>query len=441
MSNRVDIDVLIMGGGIAGLWTLARLHQAGYRCMLLERLALGAGQTIASQGIIHGGVKYALGPGGHTDASKAIAQMPEVWRRCLAGEGEIDLRSVEMLSRHQHLWTAPGLLGKLGGLGATLAMRADVRSVDGERRPEVLRSAPRSVSVYEVDEPVLDSWSVVEAIAGRHGAWCVRPRGIERLEASMDGQGRVKSVVVHAGGGHGETHIAPRAVVCAAGEGNDQLRSIFGGPVTHVPQVRPLHMVMMRGAPGPLFAHCVGASTLPHLTVTSGRDARGSGGGWVWYLGGAIAEGEGVERDERAQIAAARSALKDLLGWVDTRECAFATCRWNRAEGVPRSQHSARRPEGPTVERTSGGNVVYVWPTKLAFAPLAAERVARELADAGIAPSRGRGEAEEPMEWPSALERAPIGPRPWEGRMVVSADGVPMTQDVRWTTARSATQD
>src|SRR5262245_41436193 len=92
-----EVDVAVIGGGVAGLWCAAALGAAGYSCVLVERQALGAGQTIASQGIIHGGVKYALA-GAASRASRAIAQMPETWRACLAGEGTMDLRGVRVLS-------------------------------------------------------------------------------------------------------------------------------------------------------------------------------------------------------------------------------------------------------------------------------------------------------------------------------------------------------
>ena len=54
------LDVLVFGGGAAGLWCLDRLRRAGYHAILLESKAIGSGQTIQSQGIIHGGGKYAL---------------------------------------------------------------------------------------------------------------------------------------------------------------------------------------------------------------------------------------------------------------------------------------------------------------------------------------------------------------------------------------------
>ena len=53
----MQLDVLIFGGGAAGLWCLDRFRRAGYHAILLEAKALGRGQTIQAQGIIHGGGK------------------------------------------------------------------------------------------------------------------------------------------------------------------------------------------------------------------------------------------------------------------------------------------------------------------------------------------------------------------------------------------------
>ena len=41
-------DILIFGGGIAGLWLINRLNAAGYQCLLLETDTLGGDQTLAS---------------------------------------------------------------------------------------------------------------------------------------------------------------------------------------------------------------------------------------------------------------------------------------------------------------------------------------------------------------------------------------------------------
>src|SRR2546428_7836284 len=102
----------------------------GYSCLLLESRALGAGQTIASQGIIHGGVKYTLG--GEADASEALAAMPGIWRQCIAGKGPVNLKTAVVLSEHQHLWTTEGLLARAIGVGASIAMRRRVEKLAGD---------------------------------------------------------------------------------------------------------------------------------------------------------------------------------------------------------------------------------------------------------------------------------------------------------------------
>ncbi len=54
-AQALSTDILIVGGGIAGLWLNARLRRAGYATVLVESASLGGGQSVKSQGIIHGG--------------------------------------------------------------------------------------------------------------------------------------------------------------------------------------------------------------------------------------------------------------------------------------------------------------------------------------------------------------------------------------------------
>ena len=84
------LDLLIFGGGVAGLWCLDRFRRAGYVAILLESTALGHGQTIQAQGIIHGGGKYALRGVRDFTAVRSTKAMPERWRRSLTGEMEPD---------------------------------------------------------------------------------------------------------------------------------------------------------------------------------------------------------------------------------------------------------------------------------------------------------------------------------------------------------------
>ena len=54
-------DIVICGGGGSGLWLLNILKKAGFSVLLVEKNSIGGTQTIASQGMIHGGQRYMLG--------------------------------------------------------------------------------------------------------------------------------------------------------------------------------------------------------------------------------------------------------------------------------------------------------------------------------------------------------------------------------------------
>ena len=46
MSHSLSTDILIVGGGIAGLWLNARLRRLGYATLLVENASLGGGQSL-----------------------------------------------------------------------------------------------------------------------------------------------------------------------------------------------------------------------------------------------------------------------------------------------------------------------------------------------------------------------------------------------------------
>ena len=126
--------------------------------------------------------------------------------------------------------------------------------------------------------------------------------------------------------------IRAQRVVLSAGAGNEALLRELGLEQPAM-QRRPLHMVMVKAATlKPLYAHCLGAGPKPRITVTTHPTRDGQS---VWYLGGDIAEADGVARDEAAQIAEARRELAKLLPWIDLGQAQWATCGW-----IAPSRHS-----------------------------------------------------------------------------------------------------
>lgn len=394
MSKPMELDLVIIGGGVAGLWLLNRATQDGLSAVLIEKTALGSGQTRYAQGIIHGGTKYALS-GAMTPAADAIGRMPDLWRDCLKGNGELDLKGVRELSDATYLWSAGSLTSQVTSFFASKAMRSRVDRVDDHGRPDIFQLPGASGSVYRLNEFVLDMPSLVEALAAPLMDRIIRAAA-ETMSYGFDEAGNVSSISLDNG-----LVLTPRALVLTSGAGHEDLAARLN-IVRPQLQRRPLHMVVARhNVDLPLFGHCIGLSSSPLLTVTSHPS---SDGRVVWYLGGGLAE-SGVERTEDEQISAARETIDRLLPQLRPFNAEWATLRIDRAEPL---QPGGARPDGAFVEDV--GNCLVAWPTKLALAP--------ELARLALGKFRGRlGEESRPaVDWSrlADLPRPEIAPLPWE---------------------------
>ncbi len=387
MSGTLSTDIAIVGGGIAGLWLNARLRQQGYSTLLIEQDRLGGRQTVKSQGIIHGGTKYAL-HGALTGSSEAIANMPARWRAALNGNGELDLRGVRLLSDAHYLWSPGSVAGNLTSFFASKAMRGRVDAVKGKELPPALQDNAFKGRVYRLAELVFDVPSLVQRLAGLAGDSLLHA---PNLQPVMD-NGQL--VALHTG----DWQIRAQRYVFSAGEGIEQLLQHCG--LEHPrQQVRPLHMALVKGPQlKPVYAHCLGAGTKPRITITTHP---ASDGQWVWYLGGNLAEAEGVARDEAAQIAFAQKELAELLPWLDQSGLQWRTLRINRAEP---SQNSLVRPDNAFLHED--GKLMVAWPTKLALAPDLADRVINALGAHNVQPQQ------QPVL--PQLPQPAVAPAPWE---------------------------
>ena len=385
MSQSLSTDVLIVGGGIAGLWLNARLRRLGYSTLLVERGSLGGEQSVKSQGIIHGGAKYAL-HGALTGASEAIADMPRRWREALSGSGELDLSGVRLLSEAHYLWSPGTLAGNLTSFFASKAVRGRVDQVKGEQLPPALQDRKSKGKVYRLAELVLDVPSLITRLAELAGDGLLAARDIQPLRDGSQLTGlRIDG-----------REIRAQRVVLSAGAGNAQLLATLGIEQPRQ-QLRPLHMVLAKGpALKPLYAHCLGGGPKPRVTVTTHPAADGQ---WVWYLGGDLAEADGVARDEASQIKAAQQELAELLPWVDQSATRWATLRVDRAEpaqsGLVRPDNAFLAEEGP---------LLVGWPTKLALSPDFADRVLAALQRDNIQP--GNHPALPPLPRPAVAQPA-----------------------------------
>ena len=399
--RSLPVSVVIFGGGAAGLWLLDELTRRRTSALLLEANRLGQGQTVASQGILHGGLKYTLG-GLLTKSASHIRDMPGVWRDCLAGRRAPELIGTPVRSECCYLWRTDTVSSRLGMIGAKLGLRVAPKSLAREERPEILADCPGSVA--RLDEQVISPAGLIANLAARNRERILKIDAQTGVEFHVTSPGHIESMDLRSPA-HQKISLHPETVVFTAGAGNALLRA-NAGLSTEAMQRRPLHMVMLRGAgtdDNPSYrlpelnGHCVdGRKT--RVTITSDVD---SAGRTVWQVGGQIAE-DGVAMEPHDLIQRARAELEAVIPGIDLSGVEWSTHRVDRAEARMKGN---RRPE--TFHFQSEGNTVTAWPTKLVLAP----RLAEELADLLPGAPDADGDVVSAIaDWPKPSVALP----PWE---------------------------
>jgi len=374
-------DIVIFGAGIAGLWAFNRLKRAGYDVLLLESRAIGCGQTIASQGIVHSGLKYAFA--GQVNAlAKSISAMPDLWRDALAGVGPVDLSAARMNASSQHLLIPSGFMGGLVKLVTKKALGGNVHEVAKKDWPQDINDSGFKGSVIYMDEPVLDVPSVLEAlVAPYRDSACM-------IDTPDDPMGFLA-----------RHDIAPKRIIYTGAASNHAIAKLNGDDKGLKTQARPLLMGFIKNAPFPLYAHCVGTSDKPVATITTHTT---QGGALVWYLGGAVAERD-KDSDPQAVYTATKDMLRKYMPKIDMSAFEWGVLPIDRIEGKSDTQNHL--PDTPTVHKA--GDALYCWPTKLTFAPMLSDMILKDLAENQIAPSGKISDF-------SDLKRAEITSTPWD---------------------------
>ena len=393
--HSIDIDIVILGGGIAGLWSLNQLRNQGYSAVLLETQALGSHQTIASQGMIHGGIKYALS-GVWGGGSEAISAMPDAWRECLQGSGKVDLRGARVLSEDFYLWSDGDLQSRLGSFFASKLLRGRIEKLKQTSFPAPLRNPGFKGQVYRLVDMVMDMPSVIETLARHQRDAIFTVDWTQSSLTQVAGNARIQLP---------GCELAPQRLLLTAGTGNEALIRELGGQSPQM-QRRPLQQIIVKHEyREPFYAHCMGGNPSPRLTISSHTTLNGDP---VWYLGGDLATAN-TDTSPDALIALAQKELAQLLPWIDFGTCQWSTIKLDRAE--PR-QSALLRPDRAFVGKVdSVANTLAAWPTKLSLSPDLGNEIDRSLEEDGIVPRFNPD-----LKSLEHLPRPDIAPTCWDAR-------------------------
>lgn len=392
--SEQKIDAIIVGGGIAGMWALNVLKRCGYSTVLIETGTLGMDQTFASQGMIHGGLKYALS-GQINTASEAISDMPQRWRSCLATKssaspktlkhaGNVDLDGCALLSNRYYMFAAGNTLGRLTTFFASKALHGRIEKLSKPNWPGGFKGFKGTV--YALNDFVIDTPKLLAHLAANHA------NSIFRCEANRS------TVTRHPDGGYilklKDTVLHTTQLISCAGNGSAPLIDALNIPTLKV-QHRPLKQVLVKPKHNTaMYAHCLThiKGPEPRLTITTHQ----ADGHSLWYIGGQLATA-GVTRSDAAQVDFAKAELETCLPWLDWQDADFSVLTINRAE--PDQQLSVK-PDTAYVERID--DFIQCFPTKLTLTPDMADRLLRALSP-----------PEHKLSLNTSHPRATIGSPPW----------------------------
>lgn len=375
INNCMTTDIVIIGGGIAGLMLQNKLNFLGYSTLLLEHDSLGSGQTAKSQGIIHGGIKYAL-LGQITEAANAVSLMPDRWQSFFNNEQNsdaLDLTNTRILSKHHILWNNGDLKNRLKQILMQKSLSSTGHALQKTKYPDVFKNNNFKGNVYQINETVVDVFSLLENLSKPHKNKIIK---IDKnsLKIFLNNKKEINNITFNH---HGDIfNIAAKQYIFTAGSNNQIILDL----VSHLPkmQLRPLHMVLAKfPEPNILYGHYVGNGILPQLTVTTHKNHDGE---YIWYIGGKIAE-TGIYLSQEQQIIQAKVEINNIFPWLDTSQWQWVTTLVNRAEPL---QANNIKPDHALVSHNK--NAIVAWPTKLTITPIMVDNTITLLNKNNITP-------------------------------------------------------
>lgn len=386
MTQTIKADIVIIGGGIAGLWTLNHLQKLGFKnTILLEKNALGSGQTLKSQGVIHGGLKYSLN-GILSNDTQAIEDMPNIWQQSLNGTLNnksnikyVNLQDAKILATSQYLFSTNTLAAKISNFFTSHLLQSKTDKANTDELPQILKHKDFTGNIYKLNEMILDIKSVLLALANNYYNNLIKIDNTQTeiiitpdiAENHQNNNGYAESITV---GINNEPHkIYAKCFVFTSGEHNNNLVK----PYIDVPmQLRPLQMVFVsHNNLTKLYGHNIDGSMLPNMTISTHYNKNND---VVWYLGGKIAE-TGIDRTSAEQIKCAKNELATIFPYLDLTNATWGSFFINRAEAQTANN---KKPESAT--SFIHNNVITAWPTKLALTPLLAKQIEEYVNKLGL---------------------------------------------------------
>tara|TARA_R110002124_G_scaffold279502_1_gene452104 strand:+ start:4094 stop:5314 length:1221 start_codon:yes stop_codon:yes gene_type:complete len=381
MSNTLNSDITIIGGGIAGLWICNTLKKLGFNTILIEKNSLCSFQTINSQGIIHGGIKYSL-VGKISDTTSNIAQMTQDWDLCFSNniknqKNLLNLSNTKINSEHHDLCFPKSGLFKVSSFitSKILSSKCQIIKKNHAEYQSSLNTLGFNGIVYRITEKVLDIKSLIQNLYHNISDNIVKLEDykinylnnkIENISFNFNNQNYI---------------IKSKLYIFTSGQDNQEIINIANNLPKQ--QLRPLQMIFAKpDIDINLFAHFINKESKtnkPFVTITTHKNINNKN---ILYFGGTVAESEYINIPKDQHIYNLQNKLKKIFPKIKFNNWQWDTAKINRAEA---HQSFNKMPNKSFVVQKN--NVILGWPTKLTFAPSFADKILDIITNSNITPS------------------------------------------------------
>jgi glycine/D-amino acid oxidase-like deaminating enzyme len=422
----IACDVLIIGGGVQGLWLLNDLRSEGYSALLLERRALGDGQTCHSHVYLHQGHLYR-----DVGLAMRLKEITPRWREWLARRSDQRLGVVPSYfgfanpadaRTREALWNDPRL-----GLNYRVVTNDPPRALAGGAVRVVLESAEVCLDgrwlVSELRRGVDDWISQVEQVRAI-------ALDLSRVAGGRPRGGQVEEVVVTMPGGPAPVRFQPSALVLAAGAGNQTLllqatggNPILLGRLSNNQQLRLAYMLVIRGPSEELPPLTGVFPDLGGLFQVSRRLADSDE--VVWLVSDQRSQmltfvEDWIEFDASWWLRAVLSNLERLAPRLFGSSPLRGRFQW----GIYAAPKAEGRSEGAIpleerIEQFGIENLWTLWPTKLTLAPKVSQDVVAAISQQLGA---GSGSSTDPPGWQQVRCPVATAVERWQKAPLVSWD-------------------
>lgn len=381
--ETIEVDVVVVGGGIQGLWLLGDLVAAGYNAILLERMQPGFGQTGHSHVFLHQGHMYAgmkANPNDTLDRIKKVQQANSFWEQELQSGR---LKNLQPITSTFYMGFSDADFGEnFEALCKRGSLTCD------EMTPIPAELGPLTKRVYKADGTCLDSNKLLTQLL-QSGNLTDRVGLCEIVSVQSNPSGRFH--LLGKRDKQNSLQFDAGAVVLSAGSGNEHVQRLFGVNVSNNgsrQQTVKTFMLVVREIDEQLPPTSGMYPDFDGLFMVSRTDPDGR---TVWLI---------ADRQRKLVPVPGEITAFDPLSWFRTIKLTLTKLfprlmdhpehyEWGIYEAAKAElwtendrREGGKFPVNYHFNRMPGMPVWLAWPTLLTFAPLVAHLIAQELATA-----------------------------------------------------------